>query len=35
MTPADAAVIFMGGPSLIFLIGLALSALYGAWRLRR
>jgi len=35
MTPAEAAVIFMGGPALIFLAGLALSAVYGAWRLRR
>jgi len=35
MNPAEAAAIYMGGPALIFLAGLALSALYGAWRLRR
>ncbi len=34
MTPAYAALVFMGGPALIFLAGLALSAVYGAWRLK-
>jgi len=35
MTDAYAALIYMGGPALIFLAGLALSWAYGAWRLRR
>lgn len=34
MTPAEAAAVYMGGPALIFLIGLALAVVIGSkfWR---
>jgi len=35
MNPAEAAAIYMGGPALLLIAGLIISAAYGAWRLRR
>lgn len=34
MTDAHYALIFMGGPALLLIAGLIISAAYGAWRLK-